>query len=461
VLQSFSVKYDNQIMTLWSPTLPENDTPIYRRIADQLERDVATGLLLPGSRLPTHRELAARLGITVVTVTRAYAEGAHRGLIDSTVGRGSFVRTTSRGATTVSEIDLSTNIVTGDFGMTETLAQRIAAVLATSYGIGNGSERHRSAGAKWMSTARPDATAAHVVVTAGAQQAILLALAAVTRPGDVVLAEELTYHGAKAAADMLHVTLAPLPVDRWGLLPDALATALRKRNAPRVLYTLPTLQNPTGSMMPDKRRREIAAIAEKHGLTIIEDDVYGFLAEDAPSAITSHVPDRGIFITGVGKCLSPSLRVGYMLAPERLLPAIQQLLAASTLFASPIGAEIAASAIEEGAAARAITQKRESIAMRRRIADRVLGRRASHADAHSPHLWLILPSHWGADAITEEARQRNVRIAAASSFAVGTEIPSAIRICLGAPATAAEVETGLQVVASLLERGASAAATVV
>jgi DNA-binding transcriptional MocR family regulator len=448
-------------MTLWSPTLPDNDTPIYRRIADQLERDVTSGMLLPGSRLPTHRELAARLGVTVVTVTRAYAEGAHRGLIDSTVGRGSFVRTTTRGATTRTEIDLSTNIVSGDFGMTEAMAQRLASLLATSYGIGSGNERHRSAGARYLATARSDASATRVVVTAGAQQAILLALAAVTRPGDVVLAEELTYHGAKAAAAMLHVELAPLPVDRWGLMPDALATALRKRNAPRVLYTLPTLQNPTGSMMPDKRRREIAAIAEKHGLTIIEDDVYGFLVDGAPLAITSHAPDRGIFISGVGKCFSPALRVGYLLAPERLLPTIHQSLAASTLFASPIGAEIAATAIEDGSAARAITQKRESIAVRRRIADRVLGRRASHADPQSPHLWLALPQHWSADAFIEEARQRNVRIAAASSFAVGTAVPSAIRISLGAPATAAEVETGLQVVASLLERGASAAATVV
>ncbi len=448
-------------MTLWSPTLPENDAPIYRRIADQLEHDVSSGVLLPGSRLPTHRELAARLGVTVVTITRAYAEGAHRGLIDSTVGRGSFVRTTSRGAAAATEIDLATNIVSGGFGITDALARRLGAVLTTSYGVGSGSERHRSAGAKWLSTARSDATASRIVVTAGAQQGIFLAMAAVTRPGDFVLAEELTYHGAKAAAALLHVNLAPLPVDRWGLIPDALAAALRKRNAPRVLYTLPTLQNPTGSMMPDKRRRELAAIAEKHGLTIIEDDVYGFLAENGPAAITSHIPDRGIFIGGVGKCLSASLRIGYMLVPERLLVSIQQSLAALTLFASPIGAEIAATAIEDGAATRAIVQKRESIAVRRRIAERVLGRRAGRGDPRSPHLWLPLPPDWSVDAFVEEARQRNVRIAAASAFAVGTAIPSAIRISLGAPATAAEVETGLQVVASLLEHGASAAATIV
>src|SRR5260370_24528459 len=120
-------------MTLWSPTLPENDAPIYRRIADQLEHDVSSGVLLPGSRLPTHRELAARLGVTVVTITRAYAEGAHRGLIDSTVGRGSFVRTTSRGAAAATEIDLATNIVSGGFRLTPAPARRPGPVRCTAY----------------------------------------------------------------------------------------------------------------------------------------------------------------------------------------------------------------------------------------------------------------------------------------------------------------------------------------
>src|ERR1700755_3121275 len=91
------VKYGNQCrttfgMTIWTPRLRGGPGPIYARIADQLERDVAEGLLHPGTRLPTQRELARRLGLTVVTVTRAYAEAAERGLVDATVGRGTFVK---------------------------------------------------------------------------------------------------------------------------------------------------------------------------------------------------------------------------------------------------------------------------------------------------------------------------------------------------------------------------------
>lgn len=448
-------------MTIWTPVLPQNDTPIYRRIADQLERDVSHGVLLPGSRLPTHRQLAHRLGVTVVTVTRAYSEAHHRGLIESAVGRGSFVRATRRKAGPAAEIDFAMNVVAGEFTLGAPLSERIAAVLATPYNVGAGTERHRSAGVAWMADARPDAAASRIIVTSGAQQGIFLSLAALTKPGDTILCEALTYHGVKAAAALLHLRTEPVETDRWGLVPEALGKALRKRNAPKVLYMLPTLQNPTGALMPEKRRREIAALADKHGVTIVEDDVYRFLTTDAPRAVTSHVPERGIYIAGVGKCLAPALRTGYVLAPETLVPRIQQALAATSFFASPFGAEIAATAIEDGSAARAAAQKREVIAVRRRIATRVLGRLAGQADAQSPHLFLELPPHWTAEGFAAEARQRRVKVTPASLFATGPDSPSAVRLCLGGPPTAAETETGLNVLSSLLERDDRDTATLV
>jgi DNA-binding transcriptional MocR family regulator len=448
-------------MTIWTPVLPQNDTPIYRRIADQLERDVTRGVLLPGSRLPTHRQLAHRLGVTVVTVTRAYSEAHHRGLIESAVGRGSFVRPTRNRASVATEIDFATNVVAGDFALGSPLADRIAAVLATPYNVGEGTERHRSAGAAWMADARPDAVASRIIVTSGAQQAILLSFAALTKPGDAILCEALTYHGAKAAAALLNLRTEAVETDRWGIVPEALGKALRKRNAPKVLYMLPTLQNPTGTLMPEKRRREIAALAEKHGVTIIEDDVYRFLTKDAPPAVTFHAPERGLYIAGVGKCLAPALRTGYLLAPESLVPRLQQALAAASLFASPLGAEIAATAIEDGSAARAAAQKRDAIAVRRRIATRVLGRLAGHGDPQSPHLLLELPPHWSAEGFAAEARQRRVKVTAAATFATGPSSPSAVRLCLGGPSTAAQVETGLNILSSLLERDDRDTATVV
>jgi DNA-binding transcriptional MocR family regulator len=434
-------------MTLWSPRIQNTPDPIYVRIADAVERDVHAGVLVAGSQLPTHRRLALDLGITPVTVTRAYAEAARRGLVESATGRGTFVRTSRRDLTVASEIDLATNVVAIPLPTptTATLV-RAAATMSSGYGVGPGSERHRSAGAAWIGR-RTDPS--RVIVTAGTQHALFLALAATTKPGDVVLSENVTYHGAKAVAALLHLRLEPLPMDRFGILPDALERAARAKTS-RVLYMIPTLQNPTGALMPEKRRRELAAIAEKHGLTIIEDDVCGFLLEDAPPPVASFAPDRTIFITGLGKAIAGPMRIGYVSAPESWIPRLQSSHAASILFASPILAELAATWIEDGTASRMAAARRSEIALRGRIARRILGKRAS-ADPHASHLWLELPKRWTADSFAEEARRRRVRVASASSFAVSDDVPRAVRLCIGAPATVAELESALAVVAAIDE----------
>jgi DNA-binding transcriptional MocR family regulator len=433
-------------MTIWTPRLSQSEGPLYRRIADQLQRDVEGGLLLPGSRLPTQRELAGRLGITVVTVTRAYNEAAERGLVESTVGRGSFVRERRDKATM---IDLSTNVIHGGSPlMTAALAARIGATLTLPYGIGAGTERHRAAGASWIQRPRSDAHASRIIVTAGAQQGILLSFAALLEPGDVVLTEEVTYHWVRSTAEMLRVRIEGIAIDRHGMLPDALEKAARKRGA-KVVYITPTLQNPTGSVMPEKRRRDLAAVAERHGLTVVEDDVYGFLAEDARPALTSHVP--GIFLTGLGKSTAPALRIGYLLAPQSLIPRLESLLNASTLFTSPVVAEIAASAIEDGTATRLASERRDAIALRSRAARKILGRHAGGSDERSPHLWIPLPPRWTSESFAAAARARGVGVATAAQFAMTKDVPNAIRISIGAPSSVAELESALRVLESLRE----------
>jgi len=439
-------------MTIWSPRLPETPDPIYSRIADALERDIRAGVLVPSSRLPTHRELARNLRITPVTVTRAYAEAMRRGLVESMTGRGTFVRTANRresAALPAADTDLATNIVSVPLpSPSRALLERIGEELTTStYASGGGSERHRAAGAAWIGR---NTDPARVVVTAGTQHALFLAFAATTRPGDVVFAEALTYHGAKSVAALLNVRLAPLPLDRYGIVPDALERACRGRSAPKVLYTVPSLHNPTGAVMPETRRRELAAVANAHGLTIIEDDVCGFLLEKTPPPLAAFAPDRTIFLTGLGKALAPAMRVGYLTAPDAIVARVQAALASTILFASPVTAEWAATWIEDGTAARVVAQKRAEVQLRNRAARRILSR--ASGDARSPHLWVELPKRWSAEAFVEEARRRRVRVAGASSFAVGDEVPRAIRVSIGAPATIAELEQALHVLAGISEQ---------
>ena len=434
-------------MTIWSPRLPDTDAPIYGRIADALERDVRSGMLIAGSQLPTHRQLARTLGITPVTVTRAYAEAARRGLVESSTGRGTFVRAARRDVAVAEDLDLATSTVNVPIPHpTPAVLQRAGTMLVHGlYATGAGTERHRAAGAAWVGR-RTDPS--RVVVTAGTQHALFLALAATTRPGDTLLVESLTYHGAKAAAALLHLKLEPLPLDRYGIVPDALERAARSRSA-KVLYTIPTLHNPTATTMPEKRRRELAAVAERHGLTIVEDDVSGFLLEKTPPPLAAFAPDRTIFITGLGKAIAAAMRVGYLVAPEALLPRVQAALAANVLFSSPIVAELAATWIEDGTAARIVEQKRTEIALRSRVARRIFP--DASGDPRALHLWLELPRRWTADAFTEEARRRRVRIASASSFAVTPEVPRAVRISIGSPASVNELETALHVLAGIGE----------
>lgn len=439
-------------MTIWSPRLPESDTPIYGRIADALERDVRSGLLIPGSQLPTHRDLARELGITPVTATRAYSEAARRGLVESSTGRGTFVRATRRDAQIPDEIDLATNTVSIALpAPSPAMLQRAGSMLINgTYAVGPGTERHRAAGAAWLSqTASIRKTdPSRVVVTAGTQHALFLALAATTKPGDTVFMEALTYHGAKAAAALLHLKLEPLPLDRYGLVPDALERAARSRTG-KVVYTIPSLHNPTTIVMPEKRRRELAAVAERHGLTIIEDDISAFLLDKTPPAIATFAPDRTIFISGLGKAIAAGLRVGYLVAPDALLPRVQSALNATMLFSSPVVAELATTWIEDGTAARIAEQKRAEVALRQRIARRMLGHEGG--DPRALHLWMELPKRWTADAFVEEARRRRVRIASASSFAVTSDVPRAVRISIGAPSTIGELEAALHVIGGIGE----------
>ena len=439
-------------MTLWSPRLPESDSPIYERIAQALERDVRGGVLVAGSQLPTHRDLARVLGITPVTVTRAYAEAARRGLVESTTGRGTFIRAVRRDAVPAAEIDLAANAVAVPMpAASRTLLERAGEALTTSaYGNIIGSERHRAAGAAYIGR-RTDPS--RVVVTAGTQHALFLAFAAATKPGDTVLTEAVTYHGAKNVAALLGLRLEPLPLDRHGILPDAFARASRGRGA-KVLYTVPSLHNPTGIVTPEKRRRELAAVAEKHGLTIIEDDVCGFLFDQTPPPIAAFAPERTIFITGLGKAIAPGLRVGYFTASEPLLARAQTTLAASILFASPVLAELAATWLEDGTVARITAQKRAEVAMRNSAARRILGKRAGASDPRSSHLWVELPKPWNPDNYAEEARRRRVRVASASSFAVSDDVPRAVRLSIGAPNSMAELENALNVLAGIEEHRA-------
>jgi len=458
-------------MTTWAPDLRQRKGPRYLAIAEALAEDAGSGRLRPGARLPTHRDLAERLGLTVGTVTRAYAEAARRRLVSGEVGRGTFVRGPGTrfagslpGPSPAADgeaglIDLTANLPPSapDDGEAATLARTLGALsrrkdLARllAYPPEGGAREHRAAGAEWVRRSGLAAAPERILVSSGSQHGMTAVFAALLAPGDVVLTEALTYPGMKALAGLLSLRLQGVALDENGMRPDALAAACRAR-PPKAIYCVPTLQNPTASIMPEERRREIAAVAREHGVLIVEDDVHGRIPDEAPPPLAAFAPERAVYLTGTSKVLAPGLRVGFILAPEPMVGAIAAAIRGTTWMAAPLMAEIAATWIADGTAEAILRRKRKEAAARQRLVGKLLG--AFRGSSHSPayHAWLSLPKPWRSEAFAEAARRRGVGVTPAAAFAIGRAgVPDGVRICLGAARDRGDLERGLRVLADLL-----------
>jgi DNA-binding transcriptional MocR family regulator len=456
-------------MTSWVPDLTGYDGPRYRALADALAGDVRDGRLAAGSRLPTHRDLAWKLGVTVGTVSRAYAEAERRGLIAGEVGRGTFVRSPADAAAMTMMppdslgkaadpdfIDLTINrpVAAGEKGAMAAALQELVAepelAALLDYQAPAGRLEDRIAGAEFLRSCGLATAPEQVVVTAGGQHAMACVIGALTRPGDSLAVEALTYPGLRALASLMHLRLVPIAIDEQGLMPDSLDAACRA--APiRALYTMPTLHNPTTATLPTARREAVAELAERHDLALIEDDVYGFLLDPPPPPPLAHyAPERGFYITSASKSLMPALRVGYVHAPKAQVERLAAAIRATIYSAPPLMARIVARWITDGTVERLTREKRVETRRRNGIARRILAGAALTADPAASHTWLTLPEPWRADDFVAAARRRGVGIIPAAAFAIIRQPPEAVRICLGTQATTEGIERALARLAELL-----------
>jgi DNA-binding transcriptional MocR family regulator len=453
-------------MTTWVPKLENRPGPRYLRIAAALRDDIASGDLPVGTRLPTHRELAQALGVTVGTVTRAYAEAARQNLIGGEVGRGTYVRGESRrdeahpGPPEADDrvIDLSYTRPVVDVEQLDLeaslaeLARSPDMVRWLDYQPPLGLLAHRQCAAEWMARRGLETSAERMVVTAGGQNALAVILSVLAQPGDVVLTECLTYPGLKGIAKVLHLQLAPVQMDEDGMLPESLEAAAVSRGA-RVVYTVPTLHNPTTTVMSAARRAEIAEVARRLDLTVIEDDVNAQLLPDAPPPLSYFAPERSYCIESMSKFIAPGLRIGFVLTPEGRASRISAGVRAFTIMATPLLAELTCRWLSDGTADRVIARQQEEAQQRQRLAARVLSGFDFRAQPRGFHLWLQVPEPWQTEDFMAQARERGVILSPASAFAVGrTPPPHAVRVGLGGVRPLSRLEEGLRSVAEILRR---------
>jgi DNA-binding transcriptional MocR family regulator len=449
---------------MWTPDLGRSG-PRYLALAEAIEHAVFAGELANGTRLPPQRDLAFRLGITVGTVSRAYAVVATRGLVSGEVGRGTFVR--------ASDIEPRVNPVddgTGDLikltvnappdqAYRAMLGQGLAALAAKpaavqdllSYTPKRGLADHRAAVATWLASLGLDAKAEDVILTGGAHQALIAALAGLAAPGDTVLIEALTYAGICHIAERFGLRLRGLALDDQGLVPEALDAACQAGRA-RLLVLNPVAHNPTTATMSMERRQTIAALARKHDLIVLEDDVYGRLPEERPPPIAALAPERTIYITSASKSIAPGLRLGMLLSPPAYLQPIADVQHDLFLTCPPLMAELFKLWLGNGTVERLARRQCVEAGARQELAREILAGHAYHAQPTTYHLWLPLPAPWRTSQFVAAAKARGVEVDPGSAFAVDrAQAPHAVRVSLSAAASRDRLRCGLQILAELLD----------
>ena len=455
-------------MTIWCPDLSSYTGPRYKALAEAIDSAIGEGELEPGRKLPPQRDLAYRLGITVGTVSRAYALAEQRGLVKGEVGRGTFVRSDG-----VSEgfcnpvmdgdddlIKLTVNSQPDD-GVKHLVASSLSRLAGSNWPIGDllgytpraGLAPHRDAAARWAGRVGVAFPPERTLITGGAHQAIATALAGLARPGDTVLCEQLAYSGIKRVAARLGVTLHGIALDEEGLCPDGLDTACRQERA-KVLLVNPTAHNPTTATMSAERRRAIAALVERHDLILVEDDVYGQLPEERPPPFAALLPARTVYITTASKIVAPNLRFGVLIAPEALFDRLADAQSDLFLICPALMAALFTQWLDDGTADDLIERQRAEAAARQSLAADCLAGIGYDAQPLSYHLWLPLPPPWRSSTFVDALRQRGVAVDPAFLFAVGPLAePHAIRISLSAARTRERLRRALGIVREVLTTG--------
>lgn len=451
-------------MTIYTPAVSGEASPKYLAIAEAISTDIANGTLQAGDRLPPQRELAYVLGVTVGTVSRAYTEVAQRGLVTGEVGRGTYVRDIDAEPVWTTAAQERVN---GYISMTQNapwygphapaLAQTLADIAAhgaleplLDYMDPVGPEAHRVSAAKWMSRIGLDVEPSRIVVCGGAQHALSLSLAAFAAPGEPVLMEALTYLQLLDATVFQSRQPIGIAMDEDGILPDALDTACRNTGA-RLIFLVPTLHNPTNAVMSEARRREVAAVARKHDLLIVEDDVYGYLIDQRPPPIAAIAPERTIYVTSASKCLAAGLRVAWMAAPADRIPRLVHALRVNNVAQPALNGEIVRRWIDNGTAERFVRTQAEEALARHTMAMDVLGEFRGSGHPASFHHLLELPHPWTAEDFTAAARDRGVAVLPARLFAVGgRHHPEAVRLSLCQPRRRRDLQHGLETIRDIL-----------
>ncbi|BFL62318.1 Aminotransferase class-i [Roseomonas mucosa] len=441
------------------------------RFAQDLAADLAAGRRQPGERLPPSRDYAHRQGIAPSTASRVYAELVRRGIAVGEVGRGTFLRTapTPPGlparelhADAITDLEVNFSVLPEQGTI---LAPALASLsrpealqplLSRAGAAGDAAARTASARllARTGWTPSPDS----LLFAGRGQQALSACFTALIAPGERLGFEAMTYPLAKGIAQRLGLVPTPIAMDAQGLRPDALAAA-HAAHPLRLLYLQPDLHNPLGPSMPEARRREIATLCRSLDILVVEDSVYGFLAEDILPPLAAHAPERVVLVDSLSKRVAPGMTLGILAAPPALRPRLAAALRVGGWAAQGFTLAAATAWMEDGSVGELVRRKRQDARRRNALARGLLGGAglSLRGDPRAYHLWLELPDPWRAETFVAAAARRRIAVSPAAEFAAGPgHAPDAVRLALAAPAEAA-LRPALETLLELALNGPDAA----
>lgn len=449
-------------MTRWPLTKDDIERPAYRSLANGIAEAIRAGLLGAGDRLPTHRDLAWKLDISVQTVSRAYEELIRADLVSGEVGRGTFVLRQRQslddmpwnvGRARRADLSLMTPVVLPEVQAAwrdslHRLSDNLPDLAASAFRPEEIRNRYAGLAAEWLARCGIVVEARPVTVTNGVTPAVFSALAVVANPGDLIAVDMYTSHTIGPAAQHLHLGLTPIAGDERGMLPEALVAAVREAQGQiTAVYLLPGGAGPQALMMDRERRMALAEAAQALGISIIESDPLGPLPARRPPPIAKYAPERTFYATGLSKVLSPGLRIGFLLTPDPVFEVTVNRHTSMAWMVTPLVAEVAADWMQTGTAETLLTAQRREIAARNRMALRLLPH-TSRGILHGLHRWLDLPDGIEEADFVARMADHGIAMTPGAQFAMG-ERSGAIRICLGA-VSRGELERALSKLASLL-----------
>ena len=450
----------------------DGDVPLYVQVIRAILRDIKRGRLTAGMYLPSSRQLASELGVNRKTVVIAYEELIAQGWLASAGTRGTIVSPVvppqaPKGPPTDHMPDgdvipyyqflppparalalpggaglkLDEGAPDGRLFPADTLARayRNAVMDAASanrlqYRDPLGSMRLRTAIAEMLQNQRAlSVTAEEVCITRGSQNALFLATQILLRPGDVVLVEALTYEPAVAAFRAAGARIVAVPLDAAGVDVDAVEEACRQYRV-RAVFLTPHHQFPTTVALRPERRLRMLDLARQFGFALLEDDYdHEFHFDTQPLLpMASYAPDQVIYIGSLSKLLLPALRVGYIVAPRAVMPALAHAVSVADGMGNRITEDATADLIVSGELQSHAYKVRKIYAERRqRFADRLRSHFGDAIDFTLPDgglaFWVRFPQ-LDLDAAELRAHEAGLRLASSRSFMARDDAPQGWRI---------------------------------